>query len=299
MEIQSQISRKAFIQRLLLLGGGVMASGTALSQIRIRKPSPRINFGLTTKFWGRDWDIQNIIANLTAAQVTGVELWTGQAHGIVSELDKSERREIRRMFRGSAVEVIGIATEQQFDYPDRSLLREAIEKTIAYIQLSRDIGGSGVVVRPNQLHAGVPKSRTVEQIGRALHQLAVVGSDNGQQIRLEMMGHETQDVDIIKDIMDVAGHPNATVCWTSSRRDLEGRGLKGNFNLLKDRLGAVVRTGKLNDPDYPYRELIDLLVAENYRGYLVMEGRTDCTQDIEALSRQQKLFEQMIDQLGN
>jgi sugar phosphate isomerase/epimerase len=294
-----QINRKEFLNQMLMVSAMMMVPGTVLSQSRRRQPRSRINFGMVTYLWGKDWDLPTLIDNLTAAGVFGVELRVDHAHGVTPELSRDERREVRKMFRNSQVQVVGIGTNQQFDYPERAKLRESIEKTTEYIMLSKDIGGSGVKVKPNQFHPGVPKSRTVDQIGRALNQLARIGADNGQQIRLEVHGHETQEIEIIKDIMDVADHPNATVCWNSNAEDLKGRGLQGNFNLLKDRLGAVTRVRELDDPEYPYEELIKLFVDMNYRGWIMLEGRTDPVDKVQALIRQRNLFEQMVENALN
>lgn len=284
----------------MLVMSAIMAlPGAAFSQSRRRQPRVRINFGMVTYLWGKDWDISTLIDNLTAAGVNGVELRVDHAHGVTPDLSRNIRREIRKKFKNSNVEVVGIGTNQQFDYPDSAQLRESIEKTTEYIVLSKDIGGSGVKVKPNQFHPGVPKSRTVDQIGRAMNQLARIGADNGQQIRLEVHGHETQEIEIIKDIMDVADHPNATVCWNSNPEDLKGRGLEGNFNLLKDRFGTVTHVRELDDAEYPYKELIKLFVDMNYRGWIMLEGRTDPADKIQALIEQRNLFEQMVEKALN
>lgn len=293
-----QINRKDFIRQILLLTGMSVLPGTALSQLR-RRPKLRVNFGMVTYLWGATWDLPTLIDNMTAAEVYGVELRTSHAHGVGTDLTRDQRRDVRRMFRNSAVQVIGIGTDLRFDYPDRVRLRESIDKTIEHITLSKDIGGTGVRVMPNQFHPGVPKSRTVEQIGRSLNQLARIGADNGQQIRLEVHGHETQEIGIIKDIMDVADHPNVTVCWNSNPEDLHGRGLEANFNLLKDRLGSIAHVRELEDPSYPYEQLVKLFVDMNYRGWILLEGRTDPPDKVQALIQQRNLFEQMVEKALN
>lgn len=188
-----------------------------------------------------------------------------------------------------------MGTNQQFDFPDRKLLLESIEKTKEYIRLSADIGGSGVKVKPNQFHPGVPKSRTVEQIGKSLSQLARYGADYGQQIRLEVHGIETQEIVNIKAIMDVADHPNAAVCWNSNPEDLNGNGLEANFNLLKDRLGDTCHVRELDDPSYPYQTLMNLFVEMNYRGWILLECRTDPADKVKALIEQRKMWEGMVE----
>lgn len=280
--------------RLLILSGAALLPGNSWSQIQKNARRRNIRFGLVTYTWGHDLQLSELIDLCFTSGVTGVELRVDHAHGVTPSLGKHERKEIRKLFRGSPVEIVGMGTNQQFDQPDRNALRASIDKTVEYLKLSSDIGGSGVKVKPNQFHPGVPRSRTIEQIGRALGQLARVGVDYGQQIRLEVHGRETQEINVIKDIMDVADHPNATVCWNSNSADLHGRGLAANFAMLKERLGSVVHVRELNRTDYPYSELIRLLADNNYRGWVMLEGHQLPSDRLAALTEQRKIFDTLL-----
>ena len=49
-------------------------------------------------------------------------------------------------------------------------------------------------VRPNGLPKEVPEEKTLEQIGKALRQVAAFGAGYGQEIRLEVHGRDTSDL---------------------------------------------------------------------------------------------------------
>ena len=98
--------------------------------------------------------------------------------------------------------------------------------------------------------------RTIEQIGKALNELAQYGANMGQKLRLEVHGNETQELYNIKAIMEVASHPNATVCWNCNQQDLNGAGLEANFDMVKARFGDTCHVRELNDPTYPYQDLM-------------------------------------------
>lgn len=292
MKLTNPITRKAFIRDLSLLSGMMLVPGTLFAAPG--KVKTRMKLGFVTYLWGKDWDIPTLIKNLSESNVLGVELRVDHAHGVTPELSAQQRKEVRKQFRGSPVTIVGMGTNQQYDYPDQVKLRESIEKTKEFIKLSHDIGGSGVKVKPNQFHAGVPKSRTIEQIGRSLNEVARFGADYGQQIRLEVHGNETQELNNIKAIMDVASHPNATVCWNCNPQDLNDNGLKYNFDLVKDRFGDICHVRELNDTSYPYQELISLFAGINYKGWILLECRTNPADKVKALIEQRKIFEEMI-----
>lgn len=297
-DFSQPVGRRSFIRDIALISGALLIPG--ITPAAPPKPKKiRMQLGMVTYTWGADWDIPAIIRHLTDAGIGGVELRVEHAHGVTPSLSKDQRKEIRKQFKTSGIEIVGFSTNQQYDYPDRSKLLESIEKTKEYIRLSADIGGTGVKVKPNQFHSGVPKSRTVEQIGKSISQLARYGADFGQQIRLEVHGPETQEIENMKAIMDVADHPNATVCWNCNPEDLNGAGFGANFNLLKDRLGDTVHVRELEDPSYPYQELMNRLVGMNYKGWVLLECRTNPTDRVKSLIEQRKIWEGMVEKARN
>ncbi|GAF69672.1 unnamed protein product, partial [marine sediment metagenome] len=172
-------------------------------------------------------------------------------------------------------------------------LRSDIEGAKQYIRLSSDVGGTGVKVKPNDLPRGVPRKKTIEQIGKALNELGRFGADYGQVIRLEVHG-ACSPLPIIKAIMDVAEHPNVGVCWNSNPQDLQGEGLRVNFNLVKDRFSDIVHVRELNIGSYPYQELMNLFVAMDYAGWILLEARTKPDDRVMALAEQRQVFKEMV-----
>jgi len=118
-------------------------------------------------------------------------------------------------------------------------------------------------------------------------------ADYGQQIRLEVHGGCAR-VPIIKQIMDVATHPNVAVCWNSNKQDLEDPGLEHNFNLVKARLGSTTHVRQLDIQDYPWQQLLELFVTARYDGWWLLEAGKDPAGDrVAALGAMRELFEQM------
>lgn len=254
---------------------------------------PQMKFGLVTYLWGRDWTLPVLIANCEKAGVFGVELRTEHAHGVESKLTAAERADVKKRFADSAVTLVGLGTNFSFHYVDQAQLKKDIEGAKEYIRLSSDVGGSGVKVKPNDLPNEAPREKTIEQIGRSLNILGAFGADYGQQLRLEVHG-QCSELTTIKAIMDVADHPNVKVCWNSNDEDLKGNGLEYNFNLVKDRFGDTVHIRELGIGDYPYQQLIELLVKMNYGGWVLLEARTEPPDRVKALAEQRQLWDEML-----
>ncbi len=286
-------TRRNFIRNLSAATGAALLPGSLLAGSAPIRGS-KMKLGLVTYLWAKDWDIPAIITNCTAAGIKGVELRVEHAHGVSLDMSKAERREVKKQFAGSPVQVVGMGTNEQYDWPEAEKLRQSIETTKAWLQLSKDIGGSGVKVKPNQFRDGVPKEKTLEQIGRALDELGRYALDMGQQIRLEVHGPGTQQLPNIKKIMDYVTNTGSTVCWNCNEQDLDGQGLEYNFNLVKDRFGDICHVRELNIGDYPYQKLMDMFVAMDYEGWILLECRTDPSDKVAALKEQRQVWQDMI-----
>ncbi len=286
------INRKEFLQDLSLLAAASLLPGLSLAEADFLKKS-KMKLGLVTYLWGKDWDVPTLIQNCTKTGIGGIELRVDHAHGVMPDISMARRQEVKKMFAGSPVEVVGMGTNQEYDSPDPAKLKANMDRTKEFIKLSADIGGTGVKVKPNKFHKDVPHEKTLEQIGNSLSELGKYAADYGQKIRLEVHGNGTQELPNIKKIMDHCDSRNAYVCWNCNQEDLIGQGLEYNFNLVKDRFGDTVHVRELDSPEYPYQELMNLFKDIKYKGWILLECRTDPKDKVAALAEQKKIFEKM------
>ena len=230
----------------------------------------KFHLGMVTYNLGQDWDVPTIIKNCAAAQFEGVELRTTHKHGVEVSLSREQRAEIRKRFQDSPVQLMGLGSAFDFHTPDPAKLRRDIAATKEYIVLAESVGATGVKVRPNGLPKEVPVEKTLEQIGRSLHELGDFARDHGQVIRLEVHGSGTAHVPHIKTIMDVADHPQVGVCWNSNPSDLDGEGFDRNFDLVKAKIFSV-HMRDIYLEDYPFRKLLQRLGESGYTGFTLAE----------------------------
>lgn len=298
MNIKVTQNRKEFIRNLSLVLGAASFPGSLFASAGQLKGT-KMKLGLVTYLWAKDWDIPTIIKNCTEANILGVELRVEHAHGVTLDLTPKQRSEVKKLFRNSKVEIVGMGTNEQYDWPDPKRLQESIETTKKWVQLSKDIGASGVKVKPNQFHEGIPHEKTLEQIGKALNELGEYALKMGQQIRLEVHGTGTQELPNIRQIMDHVHNAGTTVCWNCNDQDLIGEGLEYNFNLVKDRFGDICHVRELNIGDYPYQQLMNMFVQMDYNGWILLECRTNPEDKVAALKEQKEVWEKMIKNAQN
>ena len=290
---QTAKNRREFL-KLVALG----TASIALPAFGRTPSKARMQLGLVTYQWGRNWDLPTLLSNCEKAGLSGVELRTEHKHGVEPSLTAQQRKEVKKQLAESPVKLIGYGANDEYHSPDPAELKKNIEHTKALLHLMHEVGGSGVKVKPNAFPKEVPREKTIEQIGKSLLTVGQYAKDLGLQIRLEVHGTETQELPNIKAIMDVADHPNVKVCWNSNDEDLIGGGLEYNFNLVKKRLGDTVHVREFNAGNYPYQDLMNLLVKASYNGWILLECRTEPADLISAMIEQKEIFVKMLGKAG-
>ncbi|HZL91464.1 MAG TPA: TIM barrel protein [Pirellulaceae bacterium] len=290
------LDRREFLAGLAAAGGGAFAASvlqTNCSAALQAGGQASFGFGLVTYMWGAEWDLPTLLKNCRETKVLGLELRTTHKHKVEPDLDPKGREEVRNRFAESGVTLVGLGSNERFDHPDPAALKKAVEATKEFIRLSHDIGGSGVKVKPDSFHKEVPQEKTIEQIGKTLNELGEYAAGFGQQVRLEVHG-QCAELPTIKAIMDIATDENVAVCWNSNPTDLKGDGLEANYRLVAKRFGQTVHVHELESKDYPYAKLFELLVKDNYEGWLLLEAASKQEDYVAALAEQKKLFDRLL-----
>jgi hypothetical protein len=290
----ANISRRAILASAM---GTSVASLLPIGRVLASALEPgTIDFGLVTYLWGRDLPLDVLLETCSSAGVGGVELRTTHAHGVEPSLDAARRREVRGRFDDSGVTLVGLGSDERFDSPDPARVRAAVEATRGYLQLSHDLGGTGVKVKPDRFHDGVPRERTIAQIAGSLRELGVFADGLGQQVRLEVHGG-CADPRVIREIMEATDHPAVRVCWNSNARDLRSPGLEEGFRLLRPFFGDTLHVRELDDVAYPHHLLTRLLVDTDWRGWMLLEAHSNpgpVARRAEDLRAQRGLFNDML-----
>ncbi len=230
-----------------------------------------MKLGIVTYQIAAEMDVPTIIDLCSKTGIEGVELRTTHAHGVEVELGGDARAAVRKQFEDSSVELAGLGSAFEYQSADPDELRANIDGTKEYCRLAADVGAPGVKVRPNKFAEGVPKEKTIEQIGLSLRECGEFAAGLGVQIRLEVHGKETCHPPYVKQMMDVADHDNVFVCWNSNQADLDETGsIDKHFDMLKDKI-ALVHVRDICLPEYPWKHLLTRLKDMGYEGYTLAE----------------------------
>jgi sugar phosphate isomerase/epimerase len=253
-----------------------------------------MKFGLVTYQWGRDWDLATLIVNCEKTGYSGVELRTQHAHKVETNLNASQRAEVKKRFADSSVACVGYGSNFEFHDPDPAKLRENIEQTKEYIKLCSDIGAAGIKVKPNDLPDGIPREKTIAQIASSLDEIGKFAAGLGQVVRVEAHGNHTQELPNMKAIFEQVTSSNVKICWNCNDTDLLPPGLEGNFDIVKKWFGDTLHVRELDSAEYPYKQLFRLLKGIKYDGWILLEARTEPADRIAAMKQQKVLFNNLM-----
>ena len=285
-------SRRKFLQKSMAAGVGLSLIDPFAANAIIKKS--KMKLGLVTYQWGKDWDLSTLIANCEKAGILGVELRTEHAHGVETSLSASQRSDVKKRFADSKVTCVGYGSNFDYHHADQASVKKNIEGTKEYLKLCKDIGATGIKVKPNGLPQEVSKEKTIAQIAASLNECGKYASDIGQVIRVEVHGKLTQQIPNMKAIFEQVTQKSVKMCWNCNDQDLLAPGLEPNFKSVKKWFGDTVHIRELNVGDYPYQQLMDLFVGIKYDGWILLEARTKPADRIAALKEQLDIFNKMI-----
>ncbi len=248
--------------------------------------------GLVTYNLAKDWSVTELIEKCQATGFQGVELRTTHAHGVEPDLPPAARKTVKQQFADSGICLASLGTVCEYHAIEQAEVQHNIDVTVDFIKLGADIGAFGVKVRPNgfQEKAGIPREKTLEQIGLALRRCGEAAVDYGMEVWLEVHG-ATRRPDDIKQILDIAGHPSVGACWNSKPDEPENGSIARWFDMLRPYIRSVHINELTNT--YPWRELFSLLKAAGYERYTFAEipGTSD---PVRLMHYYARLWQEMI-----
>jgi len=244
--------------------GAAAAAGLLPAGARAAPPQgpPKFRLGIVTYNIAAAWDLPTLLKICRAVGLNPVELRTTHKHGVEPSLSAAQRKEVRQRFADAGIEIWGCGTTCEFHSTDPKEVQRQIDICRSFVQLTADIGGRGVKVRPNGLPKNVPVERTLDQIGRSLNTCGRFAADHNVEIWLEVHGRGTEHPPHIETIMRRADHPRVGITWNSNAADVVKGSVAQYFKLLRPWLKSC-HINELHS-GYPYRELFALLRETGY-----------------------------------
>jgi sugar phosphate isomerase/epimerase len=262
------VSRRDFLAAAAALPATAAAPAAPLGHTA----PPKFQLGLVTYNVAAQWDLFTVLNVCKEVGIAAVECRTNHKHGVEPTLKKDERQRVKDLFAEHGVVFWGCGSVCEFHSADKAVVRQNVETSKRFIDLVKDLGGTGVKVRPNGVAKGMSVEQACAQIGQALKLCGDAAADAGVEIWVEVHGNVTQLPANMKRIMDATDHPSVGITWNSNPTDLVDFSLDAAFDLL----GRYIKSCHITDltqdgKTYPYRALFNRLKAIGYDRYTLCE----------------------------
>ena len=262
------------------------------------EPEAKFKLGIVTYNVPANWDLPTLLKTCQKVGIAAVECRTTQKHGVEPSLNAAERKTVKAQFADAGVVFWGSGSVCEFHSDDPTVVKKNVEECKRFLDLVKELGGTGVKVRPN----GVAKGQTVEQactqIGTALKECGKAAADAGLEIWVEVHGPVTQIPKNMRAIMDACGHKSVGVTWNSNAADIIEGQLDDGFDLLKSFIKSCHINDLTNDLSgkYPYRDLFKKLKRIGYDRYTLCEvGKTyEPEAGLKFLTEYQELWKSLV-----
>lgn len=193
----------------------------------------------------------------------------GHAHGVELALDAAARTAVRDTFDDANVAIAGLTISNRFEYPEADQRRASIDETKRYLELAAELDAGRVRVFGNDMPAGVPRAQVIGQVAEALAELGAFAEPLGVEVNLEMHGQFNWWRYALRAV-EQANHPSVGIVYNCDRRDVVGGSVAPTLSEVMAYVNHV-HLHELDDPQYPYGELFELLDEWGYDGYVSAE----------------------------
>jgi sugar phosphate isomerase/epimerase len=229
-----------------------------------------MKLSLLTYDLARVWDLPKLIEVAKRCGFAGIEFRADEGHKHTVELERTpqERRQIRERMEDACLEPVGVGTGCSFDSPDQKARGANIDRAKRFVELASDIGARRVRVFGNDFPAGVARADCIGWVGDSLRVLGEFAQPFGVDVLLEMHG-QFNYWRFCTAAVETAAHPRIGLVYNSDPRDM----VAGSIEATWRRVHAHVRHVHMHgfSGPFPYPELIALLDADGYEGFLSAE----------------------------
>jgi sugar phosphate isomerase/epimerase len=225
--------------------------------------------------------LADFLRQAAAAGYDGVEIRGKDRKHLDPSMSAAERAEVRRLLADAGLEAAAVTSYVQLA-PDSADMAAARKLLGAYVGLARDVGSGLVRVFGGRVPEGQDPATVERRMADLL--LSVADDARGTGVRLCVETHDafTRGADLAR-VLALARHPGIGALWDVYNQFRTGESPQAALGLLGDRLaylhvkdGFLMPDGReqlcfMGAGDLPLAEILAMLKARGFGGYLVVE----------------------------
>lgn len=229
-----------------------------------------------------DWSLERAIAQAVADGYAGLEVRILDGQVIPPDLPKARRGEIRRLLQQHERIIAGIGASTRFSSPDPDERAKHLADLQSYLALANDLNVPIVRTFGGNQTANQTMQEVTDHVANSLAEVMPTAERHGVTVCLETHDAFCRGEEVAAVLQQVDS-PHLKAIWDVHHPYRMGESIEDTWNFIGERLAHVhVKDARpredgswqlvlLGEGQVPCREIIHLLAAKGYQGYLCAE----------------------------
>jgi len=229
-----------------------------------------------------DWSLERMIEEAVADGYAGLEIRVLDGQIIPADMPAQRRKEIRELMRQNGLVIAGLGASTRFSSPDPAERRKNQDELRRYLELANDLESPMVRTFGGGVAEGQTIEQTIDWLAEGLAGVMETAEAQGVTVVLETHDAFCRGQEVAATLAKVE-HPNLKAVWDTHHPYRMGESVADTWKYIGHRLAHVHIKDARRRPDgewdlvllgkgeVPNREVIDLLLAKGYSGYLSAE----------------------------
>lgn len=229
-----------------------------------------------------DWSLERMIEEALADGYAGLEIRVLDGQIIPADMPGARRKVIRELMRQNGLVIAGLGASTRFSSPDPAERRKNQEELRRYLELANDLESPMVRTFGGEVVEGHTIEETIDWLAEGLTGVMETAAAQGVTVVLETHDAFCRGQEVAATLAKVE-HPNLKAVWDTHHPYRMGESVADTWQYIGHRLAHVhIKDARrrpdgewdlvlLGEGEVPNREVIDLLLAKGYNGYLSAE----------------------------
>lgn len=229
-----------------------------------------------------DWSLERAIAQAVADGYAGLEVRILDGQVIPPDLPKARRGEIRRLLQQHERIIAGIGASTRFSSPDPDERAKHLADLQSYLALANDLNVPIVRTFGGNQTANQTMQEVIDHVANSLAEVMPAAERHGVTVCLETHDAFCRGEEVAAVLQQVDS-PHLKAIWDVHHPYRMGESIEDTWKFIGERLAHVhVKDARpredgswqlvlLGEGQVPCREIIHLLAAKGYQGYLCAE----------------------------
>ncbi len=239
-----------------------------------------------------DCSLERAVQQAVADGYAGLEVRVLDGQIIPSDMPAQRRAEIRDLMQQNGLVIAGIGASTRFSSPDAAERRKNQDELRRYLELANDLEAPMVRTFGGAVAEGHTIEETIDWVAAGLAGVMESAEAQGVTVLLETHDAFCRGQEVAAVLAQVE-HPRLQAVWDVHHPYRMGESVADTWKFIGQRLAHVHIKDARRKPDgdwqlvllgegeVPNREIVELLLAKGYNGYLSAEWEKKWHPDIE------------------